>query len=273
MAGDMRTRMFQKAVLGYYQAYGRHDLPWRLPDSKGRFEPYRIMVSEIMLQQTQVKRVIPKYHEFLNRFPSAADLAVAELGDILRVWSGLGYNRRAKFLHRAAQQITKQYAGHFPRSKEKLVKLPGIADATAGAIVTYAFNQPVVFIETNIRTVYIHHFFNDETSIPDSKISEKIAQTLDKQNPREWYWALMDYGTYLKQTVGNLNRQSKHHTVQSKFEGSRRQLRGQVIRLLHSGPKNQAELAREISDERLESIIDGLLKEDLIQRHNKRLSL
>lgn len=227
-----------------------------------------------MLQQTQVQRVIPKYQEFLRAFPSIRKLADAELGDVLRAWSGLGYNRRSKFLHQAAQKIASEHTGVFPADKSGLVGLPGIGENTAGAILAYAFNLPGAFVETNIRTVIIHHFFNDHADIPDKDILEVAAQALDHEHPREWYWALMDYGSYLKQTVGNLNRQSKAYTKQSTFVGSKRQLRGKIIALLSAQPMTAASLKKTLNDPRFAAVIDDLLLEGLIrQANNGRLSL
>jgi A/G-specific adenine glycosylase len=157
---------FLEALWEHYARVGRGALPWRQPEGDGSFDPYKVMVSELMLQQTQVNRVIPKYTEFLQRFPTVQALSAAELGDVLRAWQGLGYNRRAKFLWQAAQQIDQ--LGQFPNTLQDLVKLSGIGVNTAGAILAYAFNQPAVFVETNIRTVYTHHFFEDRTDIAHS---------------------------------------------------------------------------------------------------------
>jgi A/G-specific adenine glycosylase len=223
---DITTSAFQELVWNYYHDFGRHDLAWRQPEPDGSFDPYKIMVSELMLQQTQVQRVITKYKEFLALFPDVASLAQAQLGDVLRVWMGLGYNRRAKFLHQSATMVMADFGSVFPTDTAQLVKLPGVGINTAGAIASYAYNQPVVFVETNIRTVIIHHFFNDHTGIADKDILKLVEQTLDHEHPREWYWALMDYGSYLKQTVGNVSRQSKTYAKQSTFAGSKRQIRG-----------------------------------------------
>ncbi len=265
--------VFADTVWDHYQTLGRHDLPWRVPALNGKFDPYKIMVSELMLQQTQVARVIPKYEQFLETFPSLEALAKAPLGTVLQAWDGLGYNRRAKFLHEAAQQITKEHHGKLPTQMQPLLELPGIGSNTAGAILAFAYNQPVVFVETNIRTVFIHHFFHDQTAVTDKTILELVAQTLDTEHSREWYWALMDYGAYLKQTIGNLNKQSKNYVRQSRFEGSRRQLRGQLIRLLNDGPHSMAELQRQLSDPRLESVVEELFSEQLIRRQANKYQL
>lgn len=260
---------FQKTVQDYYQAHGRHDLPWRLfadtPD------PYHVLVSEVMLQQTQVSRVIPKYEAFLELFPTIADLAHAELGDVLRAWQGLGYNRRAKFLWLAATEL---HGSHrFPDHIEALQTLPGIGANTAAAIVVYAFDKPAVFIETNIRTVYIHHFLSNQTDVADSIIRELVARTLPEQSYREWFWALMDYGTYLKQTHGNLSTQSKAYNKQSRFSGSKRQIRGAVLKQLAGQPATAVALRAVIKDERLSTVLYELEQEGLIRRNASRYML
>lgn len=158
----------QETVWKYYHQHGRHDLPWRLPEPDGSFDPYKILVSEIMLQQTQVPRVLPKFTEFLTKFPTGQELAEASLGEVLAAWSGLGYNRRAKFLWQAAQKVVRDFGGELPHTFEALESLPGIGKNTAGAVAAYAYNQPAIFLETNIRTIFIHHFFRDADLVPDS---------------------------------------------------------------------------------------------------------
>ncbi|PID99134.1 endonuclease III [Candidatus Saccharibacteria bacterium] len=253
---------FLKTLWSYYQAYGRHDLPWRVAEPDGSFDPYKILVSELMLQQTQVARVVPKYAAFLQHFPSVECLAAAPLGDVLCVWQGLGYNRRAKFLWHAAKAIST--AGEFPVSTAGLMKLPGVGANTAGAIMAYAYNKPAVFVETNIRTVYIHHFAQAGEIVSDDFVRAALTQTLDHEHPREFYWALMDYGTHLKSRIRNIA-QSKHYTKQSKFHGSKRQIRGTVIRLLSEKPMTLAELRRMIADDRCEIVLEELLTEGLIR--------
>ncbi len=266
---DTKIREFQQIVWDYYHAHGRHDLSWRQPETDGEFDPYKIMVSEIMLQQTQVSRVIGKYPEFLQTFPTIETLAVAVLGDVLRVWSGLGYNRRAKFLHQAAQRV----GTDFPETVDSLKVLPGIGDNTAGAIMAYAYNKPVLFIETNVRTVYIHHFFNDQENVDDKDILNMLSITLNRENPRDWYWALMDYGSFLKRSGVRRNHQSKHYTKQSAFKGSKRQIRGEVLRQLSRQKQTREQLLVRIDDDRLPSIIDDLLAEGLIHEHQSKLRL
>jgi A/G-specific adenine glycosylase len=259
-------QVFRQTVTTYYQAHGRHDLPWRQPETDGTFDPYQILLSEVMLQQTQVQRVIPKYHTFLVQFPTVQALTEAPLGDVLVVWQGLGYNRRAKFLWLAAQLAVREYGGVFPNSRTELERLPGIGPNTAGAILAYAFNEPALFIETNIRTAYIHHFFRDQSGIPDAAIMELLQKTLDTANPRQFYWALMDYGSYLKRTVGNVSRASKVYAKQSQFTGSLRQLRGQILRLLAAGPVDAERLINGLADPRSAAVLDQLEAEGLVCR-------
>jgi A/G-specific adenine glycosylase len=273
-----RIAEFQKIVWQYYDQHGRHDLPWRLPESGGGFDPYKIMVSEVMLQQTQVNRVITKYAQFLELFPTVSDLAKANLGDVLVAWQGLGYNRRAKFLWQAAQMVCNELDGEFPKDQRELTKLPGVGVNTAGAILAYTYNQPVSFIETNIRTVYIHHFFADLESgavVHDKQVSDLVKATLPKRTDeneshiRFWYWALMDYGTFIKQTAGNKSRASKSYAKQSPFAGSKRAVRGAVIRHLtqsrQSGIVGIEILSKEISDPRLPDVLQELVGEGMVQ--------
>lgn len=255
---------FLRVLRAYYDQYGRHDLPWRKPEPDGSFDPYKILLSEIMLQQTQVPRVITKYREFLTAFPTVVVLAEAELGQVLRAWSGLGYNRRAKYLHDTAKTVVSGKS--FPDTLTELVKLPGIGKNTAGAILVYAFNKPALFIETNVRTVYIHHFFGDKSGVADSEIIQLLERTMDKENPREFYWALMDYGTFLKGKVGNVNKLSKHYVKQSKFHGSRRQIRGQVLKVLGEKQCTFTELKTIIPDNRLEGVLRELAGEGLVRQ-------
>ena len=267
---DGQKSKFRETVWEYYRAHGRHDLPWRTPEYYGAFDPYKILVSELMLQQTQVVRVVPKYHEFLAHFPTVKSVADDELGEILRVWQGLGYNRRAKFLHKACQKICTD--GAFSDTIAELVKLPGVGLNTAGAIMSYAYNEPVVFIETNIRTVFLHHFFQGAENVSDACIRGVVAQTLDHEHPREWYWALMDYGAYLKTHIRN-NAQSKHYAKQSRFAGSRRQVRGAIIRLLSRRDMTRAELEKAVVDPRCTEVIHELCAEGLIHFRHKKYSL
>ncbi len=221
---------FVKLIWNYY-AHHKRDFPWR--DNRS---PYSIVVSEIMLQQTKTDRVIKKYTDFLSIFPSFESLAHASLKEVLLAWQGLGYNRRGMALQRTAQIIMSEYKGNLPNDPTRLVTFPGIGKATAASICAFAFNMPTIFIETNIRTVFINFFFKDRGEIKDNEILPLVAATVDATNPREWYYALMDYGVMLKKTLPNPSRKSAHHVQQSKFEGSDRQIRGMILKILTSQP-------------------------------------
>ena len=242
----MHYRDFQKQAWNYYHAHGR-DMPWRINRHRGprTVTPYKILVSELMLQQTQVPRVIPKYKVFLSAFPSFGALARASRTDVLSHWQGLGYNRRAINLKRAAETVTTHHNGRLPDAYNELITLPGVGPYTARAVQAFAFNIPSVFIETNIRTVFLHHFFHERDQVDDDEIFPLIEHTLDTDNPREWYYALMDYGTYLKQHGYGANQKSKHYTRQSRFEGSNRQQRSRILRyLLSAGADTPTAIAR-----------------------------
>lgn len=206
-------------------------LPWR-----STTDPYPIMVSEVMLQQTQVERVLPKYDAFLARFPTGAALAEASLADVLALWQGLGYNRRGMMLKRAAEEIMARYGGILPETPADLARLPGIGRYTAGAIAAFAFGHTNAFIETNIRSVFIHHFFHDRTDVSDREILPLMEQTMDRHNIRDWFNALMDYDVMLKKSIPNPSRRSRHHSRQSAFRGSDREIRGEILRLVLEAP-------------------------------------
>lgn len=244
-------------------------MPWR-DDTR----PYYVLVSELMLQQTQVDRVIPKFEAFIAAFPDEQALAVASLGDVLRLWSGLGYNRRAKFLHEAAKKVVNDFNGEFPRGYADVLSLPGVGAGTAGAIMNYAFNQPTPFIETNVRTVYFYHFFAGQEAVSDRELLPIVEATLDREHPREFYWALMDYGTWLKKQGAGAITKSKHYKKQSPLKGSVREVRGQIIKQLAGGDKTQAELEAVLkADERFVPALTGLLSDGLVGRTGEQLHL
>ena len=234
-------RQFQNTILNWYKESGRHDLPWRPPSLKprpnGTLDPYKILVSEIMLQQTQVDRVIEKYKAFLRAFPTARKLATASIHNLLTIWKGLGYNRRALNLRKVAQQIVTDYRGHFPTDVTGIERLPGIGHYTARAIATFAFNQPHAFIETNIRRVFIHFFLSGRVSVRDTELMPLIEKALYKKNPRAWYSALMDYGALAMKDIPNPNTKSRHYARQSRFEGSRRYARAKILDYIMSQKK------------------------------------
>lgn len=253
---------FQNHILAYYTQKGRI-FAWRTTNN-----PYHILVSEIMLQQTQTDRVIPKYEAFLKEFPTIEALAQAPLRAVLSLWQGLGYNRRGMALHQAAKIIAEKYEGKIPECPQTLDLLPGIGPYTAGAVCAFAFNRATPIIETNIRSVFIHFFFQGLTKIHDNDILQLVEKTLYKQDPRSWYYALMDYGAMLKKKTKNPNKKSAHYATQSKFEGSDRQIRGAVIRLLTKHialPKETIILQLGAEVARTEKILESLCTEGLIE--------
>ncbi len=254
-------RLFQDLILAHHRAYAR-DLPWRQTT-----EPYRILVSEVMLQQTQAGRVAARYPGFLEQFPDFESLARATGREVLLAWQGLGYNRRAIALQRTARAVVDDYGGNLPADVEVLATLPGIGKATAAAICAYAFNMPVVYIETNIRRIFIHFFFQDREGIRDAEILPIVDAALYRENPREWYGALMDYGTVLKRRTANPNRRSASYTRQSRFEGSDRQIRGKILTLvLEEGAVTEEEVVARVSEDtgRIRRILGDLEREGFI---------
>jgi A/G-specific adenine glycosylase len=265
------VRRFRATVFRFFERQGRY-LPWRRDN-----DPYAIFVSEIMLQQTQVDRVEPKFELFIRELPDFPALAGAPLNRVLALWQGLGYNRRALALKRAAEIVTRDHGGVLPSSPDILVTLPGIGAATAASIAAFAFNKPTLFLETNIRTVLIHHFFKGKESVSDSELLPVALAVLDRTNPRRWYSALMDYGTVLKKEHGNASRRSAHYKKQSRFEGSRRQVRGKIIRVLLGKKsltaKDVAELSDGVSVSLVEEILGELTKENIILKRKNRYSI
>ena len=241
-----------------------------------RPNPYCVLISEVMLQQTQVERVIEKYESFIRRFPDFAALAHAPLGAVLKEWQGLGYNRRAIAVKKIAEIVQRDYAGTLPQDTDTLVQFPGIGAYTAAAIGVFAFNQPAVVIETNIRAVFIHTFCGDRTNVGDKELVPFIEQTLDRKNPRKWYGALMDYGVMLKKKFANPARRSSHHTQQSTFAGSNRQLRGRILTLLTASEgltKAAAAQSLHADTAQTATIFDALEHEGFIKRVGRRYAI
>jgi len=260
-----KDREFIRHVRAFARAAGRQHLPWRqFPVDGSGADPYAILVSEMMLQQTQVHRVIPYFERWMMQFPTVTDLARAELSDVLTLWSGLGYNRRAKFLHDAAKAVLAREHGVMPREYERLRALPGVGDYTAKAVRVFAFNEPEVLIETNVRAVFLHHFYRGRKNVSDRLLLRHVARTLDMKSPRLWYAALMDYGTHLKATVPNPSRRSAHHVKQARFEGSLRQVRGAIVRAVSR--KESLAAVRKLYPDRFDVAYRALVKEGLIQK-------
>lgn len=265
---DSRPRVpelvaFRARVTSYWKKHGRHTLPWRQTQN-----PYHVLVSEIMLQQTQVDRVIPYYERFVEKYPAVPALAEAPLSEVLRLWSGLGYNRRAKLLHDAAKMIVRTHGGIVPRERTALEALPGIGPYTAGAIRAFAFDERESFIETNIRTVFTHHFFPRAKRIDDAKLMPLIAMSVEQiRSPRIWYAALMDYGSNLKRSGVRINQKSTRYVPQKRFNGSLREVRGAIIRALVSNTSLAA--VRRVFPERFDRARNGLAQDGLICRSGR----
>lgn len=269
---EIRKKQFHKIVWSYYDAHGRHDLPWRKTHN-----PYKILVSEIMLQQTQVDRVIPKYKKFIQTFSSLVSLANGEARDVLLLWQGLGYNNRAIRLQQTAKQVVNVFHGKLPNDQKILESLSGIGPYTASAVRCFSWNEPVVCIETNIRRVFLHHFFSGQESVSDKEIFPVIEKMIDTDQPRAWYFALMDYGAFLKTQIENPNKKSRGYTKQSVFNGSDRQIRGKILKLLlverKSITKISLEALLDVDSERLEKILQTMTKDDLVIVKNNKVSL
>ena len=268
---------FRKKVKTFYRVRGR-DLPWRRMR-----DPYRILVSEIMLQQTQVERVKTFYENFVKRFPGFAALAKAKKSDVLRVWQGLGYNRRALALKKIAEIVMQKYDGTLPHERAALEALPGVGPYTAGAIRAFAFNEPDVFIETNIRRVFIHFFFPKRKKVRDAEIMPLIAHACPPKSRlragrrREWYFALMDYGAMLGISAKtNPNRRSAHYAKQSKFLGSDREIRGNILRFILAHKRISIKKLTNIipqPEERILKVIGALSREGFLKKTGGTVSL
>ena len=283
------------------------DLPWRRT-----YDPYAIWISEVMLQQTQVSRVDGRWQRWLERFPTVDALAAAAPSDVLEEWQGLGYNRRALSVHRAAQAIS-EAGGVFPQDPKELVKLPGIGPATAAGIRAFAFNLHGVYLETNVRTVFLHELYPQAEGVPDSELVPLVELTCPASvedavdadsaagadaavdtatetdetelTPRSWYYALLDYGAYLKKTIPNPSRRSKSHVKQSRFEGSHRQKRAELLRVLLAHKDEggaefetlhqelcqiEVNAGRETLDEQVTlGLLEELAKEGFCQKNNE----
>jgi A/G-specific adenine glycosylase len=255
---DMET--FISDVITHYELYGRHDLVWRK-----KITPYSILISEVMLQQTQVARVVPKFLEWMKCYPSFIALSEASLKDVLIMWQGLGYQRRAKALLTIAQKVES-----LPKSHKELIELPGIGLYTASAICAFAYNSfahPV--LETNIRTVLINHFYHDSEAVSDTELYDMLFlleknRTVQGIGARVWYYALMDYGAFLKSKGVSHNKKSRHHRTQTVYKGSLRELRAKVLFAIAHKEMFPA-------DTRVSVVLHQLEKEKFITKNKKGL--
>ncbi len=250
-------------------------LPWR-----GIDDPYGVMVSEVMLQQTQVPRVEQYWPRFLKQFPTVDALAAASTSDVLELWQGLGYNRRALLLKQAAETCASTYSGNLPFELDELLALPGVGPATAAGVRAFAYQQPAMYLETNVRSVFLHELFPLEDSVPDRVLIPLVERSCSQEDPRGWYYALLDYGAYLKKTLPNPSRRSAHHSKQSTFEGSRRQKRAWIVRRVLAEPEGiassvvlkdlcaaeQAQGRPEVDEATFASIVDDLVGEGFFRQ-------
>lgn len=268
---DEEVLAFRELIYRFYRNQGR-TFPWRETN-----DPWLILLSEMMLQQTQTSRVASRWETFVAEYPTPAAMDAAGLDQVLRSWSGLGYNRRAVALKKIARSIVK--AGRFPDSYDELLALPMIGTYTAKAVLAFAWQRPVVLIETNIRRVFLHHFFRDQQGVADRSLLPWIEKSLDHNDPKSWYYALMDYGADLKGKVENPNRRSAHYTVQAPFKGSVREKRGKLIKLL-SGAGMKGSFSLEeivlqsgINEESCKKILHTLQKEEFVAEEEGSYSI
>ena len=250
------------------------DLPWR-----DTHDPYAILLSEVMLQQTQVSRVMGRWEQWLETFPTIADLASAPLPPVLELWQGMGYNRRALNLKRCAEEVVAMHDGVVPSDKKALLALPGIGPSTSAGVRIFAFRQPDMYLETNVRAVFIHELFPGRESVADKELVSLVEATCPQDaRVRAWYYALLAYGAYLKKTMPNPTRRSKHYTRQSKFEGSHRQKRAYLLRRVIDDALSTEDLARDLAQserasgrqepsvEEVRAILDELEREGFVMR-------
>ena len=234
---EFRAQVREKGAR-YYR-----DLPWR-----GLDDPYAVLVSEVMLQQTQVKRVLRYWTRFMGLFPTIDALASADNALVLEMWQGLGYNRRAVALRECARICSARHGGVLPDTYEGLLALPGIGPATAGGVLAFAHDRKCLYLETNVRSVFLHHFFPGESGVSDRRLEPLVLQCCPEAGVRGWYYALLDYGAHLKETIPNPSRRSKHHSRQSAFEGSKRQKRAFIVRFVLGCPgAGIAQIAHELN--------------------------
>lgn len=273
----MTHQAFQKHVWDWYTK-NRRSLPWRPPRLSSsqtwcRNHAYEIFISEIMLQQTQVDRVIPFFEKFITELPDWEALATCPQPKLLKLWKGLGYNRRALNTKRAAQYILAHHDGILPKDLKELQKIPNVGVYTSAALMNFVHRTPTPLIETNVRTVFFHHFYPNQENISDEKIMKKVSATLHTENPREWMYALMDYGSHLRSEGVRITSKSKHYTKQKSFKGSKREIRGKILEILLDEPVLSPEiLEQKITDEIKDNennpmhIIEDMIEEGFLEK-------
>jgi len=255
-----KINQIQHEILSFYADHKR-DLPWR-----STTDPYKILLSEFMLQQTQVKRVIDYYIKWIKQWPTILDLSIAPFQDVLSEWIGLGYNRRAQYLHESLKIIVETYDGDVLSAMHDYQKLPGIGNYTARAVRIFAGNDDIATIDTNIRRIFIH-LFHLPTTISDHTLADIAEKCMPRGKSCIWHNALMDYGA-LKLTSRKTGIKPK--TTQSRFNGSDRQIRGKILRMLLKGPNTYQEFQStfQIGPSRLNKILSKMKQDQMISQND-----
>lgn len=257
-------REFTSHIWQFYHEYGRR-FPWR--ETR---DTWAVLLSEVMLQQTQTSRVLPKYEAFLDQWPTWKAMAASSLDDVLALWKGLGYPRRALALRKVAV-ASERWGWNLPGDYDTLLTLPGVGPSTAAAICSFCYGQPAIYLETNIRRVLLYHFFPGQEQVHDKRLRALLERLLeDIDDVRAWYYALMDYGVLLKYLIPNANRRSAHYARQSKYENSNRQIRGLLLlNFSERGALTRTQLLDNLSNfdvERVDACIDSLCADGFIEK-------
>lgn len=260
---EKEIKVFQQNILSWYEAYKR-DLPWR-----NTTDPYKIFLSEVMSQQTQINRVIPKYEAFLQKAATIKDLAEMDNATLLWLWSGLGFNMRALRMKQTAQSICEKYQWIFPNSYEALLELPWIWPYTASAICAFAYNQDVAVVDINVKRLFIHQFKLDiQTKEKDIRIFAQ--QFIPVGNSRIRHNALMDYSAYFLNGKNTWVKSSP----QSHFLSSKRRIRGLILKhVLQGGTARISEIEKLYFHEELDNIIEWMIKDGIIEVTNQQISI
>jgi A/G-specific adenine glycosylase len=262
---DLKVTQFQNKILQYYKKNGR-DLPWR-----NTTDAYNILISELMLQQTQVSRVIDYYTTWLKTWPTIQHLAQANFKDVLQAWMGLGYNTRGINLHKASKIIVQHYNADVIAAMDEYKKIPGVGKYTSQAVKIFSTNADIVTVDTNIRRIFIHEFDLSQ-DISDSELWSIAQHCLPKGKSRQWHNALMDYGAmYLTSKKTGISPKTK----QSTFEGSDRQIRAQILRDLLNTPLTIHDLTQHYdhTTDRLLKILEKMKKQGIIKKEKEKYLL